>query len=188
MWGLRCRPIQLLLITAITVWPIGCAASRPSVPDRDNEVISSLSGLLVMECIDSEARICAFDFPADHRVRVVTPGCEANCLEPSLSPDEKVIVFTQGSSEGADIWRVDTDGQNMRPLVQSEAAHDFPAWSPDGALIAYRVLEDPYTLDTSSSRAFRVYRYSSLHIARTDGTGEERLTRRDGDVLAFDCI
>jgi Tol biopolymer transport system component len=58
-------------------------------------------------------------------------------------------------------------------------------WSPDGSLIAYRIQEDLYTLDTPDGpRQF--YRHSSLHVARADGSGEARLTRRDGNVLAFD--
>lgn len=167
----------------VIAWSIGCAASRPSVPDRNEEIASSLSGLLVMECIDSEARICAFDLPTGRRVRVVTPDCEGNCFEPSLSPSGERILFTQSSSERGDIWQVDANGQNQMPLAQGEVARASPVWSPDGTLIAYQTLEDLYTLPNTT---FRVYRYSSLHVARPDGTDEGRLTSRESYVYAFD--
>ncbi|MDY7077502.1 MAG: hypothetical protein SXV54_11330 [Chloroflexota bacterium] len=92
-------------------------------------------------------------------------------------------MFTQGSSEGADIWQVDADGQNSKPLVQGEVAQAFPAWSPDGDLVAYQALEDPYMLPGTT---FRVYRRSSLYVVKPDGTSEDGLTPRDGDALFFD--
>ena len=183
MHGLRCRPILFLFIVAVTVWFIRCSALRPSVPDRDAEVVSNLSGILVIECIvDSEGRVCALDLPRGSQVRVVTADCEGNCLEPSLSPSGEKIIFTQGSSEGADIWQIDTDGQHSKLLVQSEVAQAFPAWSPDGNLIVYQVLEDPYTLPGTT---FRVYRHSSVYVVKSNGRGEDGLTPRDGDVLFF---
>lgn len=186
MQGLRRRaPNRLLLIAVIAVSVAGCSPRRPAVPDGNQRAVSSLTGLLVMECLDSEARICAFDFSAGGGVRVLTPDCEANCIEPSLSSDG-AIAFALASPDGTDIWQIDADGGDVRPLAQSEMRQDFPTWSPDGALIAYRVLEDPYTMDTPSGRRLRLYGHSSLHIAKADGTEEARLTRGDGSVLGFD--
>jgi len=80
------------------------------------------------------------------------------------------------------VWQVDVNGHDSQPLIQDEAFKADPAWSPDGILIAYRVLEDPYTLPNST---LQVHRHSSLHVASPDGTEEDRLTPQDGYVSAF---
>lgn len=183
MEGLAYRSLRFLVVMAAVAWFIGCVTLSPSVPDQDADVLSSLSGLLLMECIDSEARICALDLPAGNRVRIVTSDCKGNCLRPSLSPSGGRIVFIQGSSERADVWQVDADGHNPQPLTQDEAIQQDPVWSPDGTLIAYRILRDPYT---PPGGTLQVYQRSVLYTMGPDGTGEDRLTPRDGYVLAFD--
>lgn len=52
---------------------------------------------------------------------------------PDVSPDGKTVVF----SYLGDIWTVDANGGNARPLTV-HTAHDFqPAFSPDGKFIAF---------------------------------------------------
>lgn len=177
------RLLQSAVLTAVILWLVTCRFLSPQVPGREDEVISNLQGLLVMQCTESEAWICAIDLPAGRRVHVVTPDCEANCLEPSLSPDGEKIAFTEGTAEGADVWLADAHGGDSRPVVESEEVERDPTWSPDGQLIAYRTLLEPYTLPGGTLQA---HRSSALHIVRSDGTGGERLTREDGYVLAFD--
>ncbi|MCD4737838.1 MAG: hypothetical protein K8R89_01080 [Anaerolineae bacterium] len=187
MHGLKCRSIQFFFIAVVTVWFMGCSALRPAVPDRDADGVADLSGILVVECIvDSEGRVCALDLPPESQVRVVTADCEGNCLAPSLSSSGQKIIFTQVSSAGTDIWQIDAAGRALRPLIQGETIDRNPVWSPDASWIAYRVLEDPYTLDTPSGHTLQAYRHSSLHVARPDGTDEGRLTSREGYVYAFD--
>lgn len=66
-------------------------------------------------------------------------------VEPSFSPDGSEIAYSgpfhaNHESTGADLWVMNAEGGGSRPLVHegngySEGA--FPAWSPDGASIAF---------------------------------------------------
>jgi Tol biopolymer transport system component len=112
------------------------------------------------------------------------PNCKS-CFEPSLSPSGQKIAFGQQSSEGSNIWQMGIDSDAPKPLIQNEANSRDPEWSPDGSMIAYRVQEDPYTLDTPDGPR-QMYRHSSLHVVKLDGTENRQLTRRDGVVLTYD--
>ena len=57
----------------------------------------------------------------------------------SLSPDARTIAYLQvlrtGSVGSGDLWLVDADGTESRPLLTGELG--AAAWSPDGTRIAY---------------------------------------------------
>ena len=63
--------------------------------------------------------------------------------EPQLSPDGKWIAYTltatdlDKNSRNADIWIVAPDGGAPRRMTTSEKRDDTPAWSPDGAPLAF---------------------------------------------------
>ncbi|MCX7797036.1 MAG: S9 family peptidase [Melioribacter sp.] len=60
-----------------------------------------------------------------------------------LSPDGKTLAFTvttfdiEKNKGNSDIWLIDTDGKNLRPLKNSEENEANPKFSPDGRSIAY---------------------------------------------------
>ncbi len=62
--------------------------------------------------------------------------------DPAFSPDGEIVAFYSGKGGAQDIWLVPADGSSAdRQLTQDAAALDdprfTPAWSPDGATIAY---------------------------------------------------
>jgi Tol biopolymer transport system component len=47
------------------------------------------------------------------------------------------IVFQSDRSGNSDLWLVDSDGANERPLTQTPTPEATPSWSPDGKTIVY---------------------------------------------------
>jgi Tol biopolymer transport system component len=65
-------------------------------------------------------------------------------LEPAWSPDGGRIAYSGArhprGSVGADLWIMNADGSNQQPLEHENNGYSdggFPAWSPDGATIAF---------------------------------------------------
>ena len=59
---------------------------------------------------------------------------------PSVSPDEREIVFVSDSGGHANLWIAATDGSAARPITfetDPEVAVGLPLWSPRGDLIAF---------------------------------------------------
>ncbi len=59
--------------------------------------------------------------------------------DPSWSPDGKRLSFSLFGS----IWTVDPNGGVATQLSSSKGFHEHPAWSPDGASVAYIVGQNP---------------------------------------------
>lgn len=60
-----------------------------------------------------------------------------------LSPDGRTVVFGVTSSDitkvkrTVNLWRMDPDGKNARPITFSDARDEAPAFSPDGSTLAF---------------------------------------------------
>jgi TolB protein len=94
-------------------------------------------------------------------VRLTNKAVSAeNNTQPGWSPDGRSIVFRTNRANPtvnvADIWIMDADGTDERPLIVQDEDQRYPALSPDGRLIAY----------TS-----RNARDADLWVANADGTG-----------------
>jgi acylaminoacyl-peptidase len=63
--------------------------------------------------------------------------------DPQISPDGRRVVYARQSNDimsdstRSNLWIVDSDGGNHRPLLSGRSDYSSPRWSPDGARIAY---------------------------------------------------
>ena len=89
------------------------------------------------------SRLVAF-YPETGQQKEITRNNTVEDVQPEYSPDGKYIAFArryviaQYWSPGRQLWFVRSDGNNARPMTDSEDNNhlDF-AWSPDSAAIAY---------------------------------------------------
>ena len=63
--------------------------------------------------------------------------------DPQVSPDGNNVVYVRRFNDimsdrtRAQLWRIDADGQNHRPLLSSTENAASPRWSPDGKQLAF---------------------------------------------------
>jgi Tol biopolymer transport system component len=89
------------------------------------------------------SRLVAF-YPETGQQKEITRNDTVEDVLPEYSPDGKLIAFArryviaQYWTPGRQLWFVRSDGNNARPMTNSEDNNhlDF-AWSPDGGTIAY---------------------------------------------------
>jgi acylaminoacyl-peptidase len=68
--------------------------------------------------------------------------------DPQISPDGQRIVYVRGFADimtdrrHANLWIINADGTNHRPLTSGLSNDSSPRWSPDGTRIAYISGED----------------------------------------------
>jgi uncharacterized protein YjdB len=83
--------------------------------------------------------------------------------DPAASPDGSRIAFVGLGTDGSrNIFVVNRDGSNLRQITNHEADDDQPAWSRDGARIAFRSLREGV---------------SDIFVMNADGTGLRNVTR-----------
>ncbi|CAN5873665.1 hypothetical protein BH23GEM9_BH23GEM9_07540 [soil metagenome] len=93
--------------------------------------------------------------------RVLPAGTYAS--DPAASPDGSRIAFVGLSSDGArNIFVVDRNGSNLRQLTFDGATDDQPAWSRDGARLAFRSMREGV---------------SDIFVINADGSGLSNVTR-----------
>ncbi|HLU05542.1 MAG TPA: DPP IV N-terminal domain-containing protein, partial [Woeseiaceae bacterium] len=63
--------------------------------------------------------------------------------DPQISPDGQQVVYVRQTNDimtdstRSNLWIVDSDGENHRPLLSGRSDYSSPRWSPDGSRIAY---------------------------------------------------
>ena len=63
--------------------------------------------------------------------------------DPRISPDGKQIVYERHSmdimtdSDRSNIWMINSDGSEHRPVLSGRNSFSSPRWSPDGTRLAY---------------------------------------------------
>ncbi|MEW6508744.1 MAG: S9 family peptidase [Bacteroidota bacterium] len=95
-----------------------------------------------------------------------------------ISPDGKTIAFAattfnmESNKGNSDIWLIDSDGKNLRPLKNSEANESSPSFSPDGKSIAYSLKGNIWLCDLEGKNDLQLtnlYTGASGHIWSKDG-------------------
>ena len=97
----------------------------------------------------------------NNATRLVT--ADAKISAPSWSPGGKQVAFVSTSTGKEEIYVVNRDGTNIRRLTDSHGHSAYnPAWSPDGAHIAYYLEKG----DGSDQ----------IHVMKADGTEDRNIT------------
>jgi len=61
----------------------------------------------------------------------------ANGSSPAWSPTADRVAFVSSRNGSLDIWVVDRNGQNLRPITHEAAQEISPCWQPEGEQLAY---------------------------------------------------
>ncbi|MEA2691130.1 MAG: hypothetical protein QOJ16_517 [Acidobacteriota bacterium] len=116
-------------------------------PGPSSEVtIDTAEGTWMSLDVSPDGKEIAFDLLGDLYTIPITGG-EAKALthdmawqmQPRYSPDGRSIAFTSDQGGGDNIWLMDRDGKNPRPVTKETfRLLNSPAWSPDGEWIVAR--------------------------------------------------
>lgn len=85
-------------------------------------------------------------------------SCAGSCAEPDWSPNGKSIALIDVLGGVADIFVIDSKGQNARRVTNTPAAESHPSWSPSSKRIVFS-------------------RDGDIFAIKANGTGEKQLTR-----------
>jgi len=93
----------------------------------------------------------------------------------AFSPDGKRLVFVSTRQGGfARLWTMDLATRRAKALTTASGSDFRPAWSPDGAWIAFSSDRDAPGLRRPGS--FETIQRTALYRMRADGSQQERLT------------
>ena len=101
-----------------------------------------------------------------------------------------VIAYASDASGGVDLWLMQPDGSHQTPLVSGDGAQYFPAWSPDGATLAYTGGATA-NLDAGPTDICRISLNDGQVTNLTDTEGTSELAPSwspDGATLAYTSI
>jgi len=107
--------------------------------------------------------INVMDIDGGNRTRL-TNEAGARDASPVWSSDGSSIAFTRVRNDKYNLWIMDADGGNQRPLAGLEGF--APQWSPDGSLLA-----------------FSTHPLGEIFVANADGTSVRKLTDNDVDDM-----
>ena len=101
------------------------------------------SGTWMNVDVSRDGKLIAFDLLGDIYVMPITGGTPTRIAEglaydqqPRFSPDGKRIAFVSDRGGGDNIWVMNIDGGDKRPVTKEDfRLLNQPSWSPDGRFI-----------------------------------------------------
>jgi len=94
-------------------------------PDGKNIVFDMLGDIYIMPVTGGEAKVLRSGFPYE--------------VQPRFSPDGKKISFTSDAGGGDNIWTMNTDGSNAKPVTtENFRLLNNAVWTPDGQYLIAR--------------------------------------------------
>jgi len=108
--------------------------------------IDTRSGTWMSLDVSPDGSMIAFDLLGDIYTLPIAGGDASSInsghswsMQPRFSPDGAQIAYTSDAGGGDNIWIMQTDGSNARPLTKETfRLLNNPWWSPDGTYIAAR--------------------------------------------------
>ncbi len=146
--------------------PVGIAApTTPATEPAPTTTATAAGGLLAYSRDTADGEDVFLRDLASGEERRLTSG-PAREFDPDLSPDGRLVAYRSNpdpASDAADIWVVGVDGSAPRNLTRDPSGDNWaPAWSPDGALLAFTSAREDGVL--------------ALWTMRPDGSGLRRVT------------
>lgn len=127
---------------------------------------------VVMNAEEMKADIHVMNADGSGRTQLTKNAAKSIAFSPTWSPDGKRIAFSAmqmdegfGPPKEANLFVVDADGKNLKPLGEPGAVRMMPAWSPDGKQILYTSIEKFEDFDPR------------LHVMDADGKNAKPLLK-----------
>src|SRR5690242_13162049 len=127
---------------------------------------------------------------ASHKLTAMDEFQIQTPTDPQISPDSKKIVYVRRFADAAtdkrysNLWIINTDGSDHRPLTTGNHGDSSPRWSPDGTRIAY-------LSDTDGKQQLYIRWMDTGQTARItnlDQSPESIAWSPDGKMLSFSSL
>ena len=160
-----------------------CRDSNITPPGGGN----SEDGVIVFSSDRMDANFEIYRVGADGRgLRRLTTSREAGDRAPVLSPDGRRIAWERevstagGDITAVEIWAMNADGTDARPVVQNGSFNRVPSWGPAGELVFQSRI-------TGSDQIFRLGPGSTEPVRLTTGGAADQYPRLspDGTRIVF---
>ncbi|WP_437578910.1 S9 family peptidase [Sorangium sp. So ce887] len=155
------RELASLLLVAAPA--LGCTAPAPRPADAAPGAAASRPPSRPDAALDDPARLESRSRPGARTVPLEELFRSVSLEGAWASPDGKRVVYSGNASGRYNLWIADVESGAARPLTRSEQRQTKPAFSPDGAWIAFQS-------DTDGDEQW------DLFIVRPDGTELTHLT------------
>ena len=107
---------------------------------------------------------------------------------PSFSPDGTKVAYMSALGSNYEVFIADLVSGEVTRLTQSPGHDGWPAWSPDGATIAFSSVRDDCRFaqrDRECWRSGDIGEYFDIWLIDVDGTNLRRVTSEFGQFVAW---